>query len=198
MNTPLANDELVDAVMEGLPRRDFSRSCSSSDESAGSDADPAVGLLRDMATALSLRSVWQFDSEGDRVYCQAGHYEANRAKATEVIELFVRVATRQMLEERLALGWAPASPTAHLVIEADDAAAFRYTMEVKFKGVSWLYVIRAWEFVIGCYCGRFRVSPDPYPDSEISVSGMVWELVETKNAQIRNSVYCPHEEDDWA
>ncbi len=187
-----------------MPRRRLSPvspPCSSSDEHSDffSDdgADAAAGLLRDWSIALTLESRWVFDSVEAWDYVSRGFHDDNQQRASEIIEMFIKIACRQMLDERLDLGWGPATPDAHRAVEADNAEAFRYTLHA-YETVPWLFVIRAWEFVVKCSGRCTPVSPDPNPDLEVTVEGIVWDLVQTKKAQIRNSVYVPTDEPDWA
>ncbi len=171
------------------------RPCSSSDEGLG-PASPDAEVMAGWGAALNLDTKWVYESVEAWTYKARGLHDDNRVRAREVIETFIRVTCRQMLEERVALGWAPASPAAHVAMEEDDAEAFRYTLR-GYEQAPWLYVIRAWEYVIGCDCERGVTSPDPYPEEEFTIGGLVWDLLQTRRAQIRNSVYSPVLESDW-
>ncbi len=175
------------------------RPCSSSDEYQACDEEErlanSVSVIQAFEATITSASVWRFASNEAAVYRRSGLYEANRRLGTEVIDFYVETVIERMMEERIELGWGPASPAAYRELKADDQHAFDYLMS-SLNTVPWLFLLRAWDCALQCPQPR-NLRADPFPDHEVTVAGIAREIIEVQRSQIRNSVYVPRYEPDW-
>ena len=170
------------------------RPCSSSDEEAV--LVTAANMLNLFEQVLTPDSEWNFGSAEARLYRQAGYFDSNRARALQLIDFYIDSYVDRLMEERMELGWAPASPAAYQLLKEDDGSALRWTIE-SFECVPWLFVLRAFDTALRHFAPLSNLRRDADPDRAVTVEGLAWEIRATGVSQVRNSVYSTVLESDW-
>ncbi len=177
--------------------------CSSSDEERPDSGEAEledrlaanVATIRAFEATITYNSSWQFESREAVMYRRSGLYEANRSLASEVIDFYVDAMVDRMMEDRVDLGWAPASPAAYRELKSSDQEAFQFLMS-SLELVPWLFILRAWDIALQ-FPRRRDMKRDASPEHEVTVMGIVREILDTSLSQVRNSVYTPQHEPDW-